>query len=346
MKNTQQKGLNKGFFLEALEKVIFDVPSRSQEIIKSRYGITADRPKTLEEIGKDYKITRERVRQIIKEVFKKIKLKEKEDSFRQTGRKIEFTINQNNGIIKKEDVLYKLAGKDLKEQNAVRFLLECLENIVSREIENEMEMSYHTGNFDFSEWQEIKNVAKEILESEKEVIIDDDFYGRFSKKVDSADRNKFFNFINVSKEIEKNSFGKWGLSHWGDVNPRVAWQRAYVVLKEIGKPLHFKEIAQFIDKYELSKKKTHPQTIHNELIKNDQFVLVGRGVYALSKWGYKKGTVKDVLEDILKESNQPMERDEILDRISKIRQVKKSTILINLNNFFEKVEKDKYTVRS
>lgn len=346
MKNIQQRDLSKGFFLESLEKVIFDVPSRSQEIIRSRYGIAADYPKTLEEIGKDYNITRERVRQIIKEVFKKIKLKEEENYFRQMSRKIEVTINQNNGIIKEKDVLYKLAGGNPKEQNAVRFLLECLENIVSREIENELEKSYHTRNFDFSEWQEIKNTAKEILEMEKEVIVGEDFYGRFSKKVDSADRKKFFNFINISKEIEKNSFGKWGLSHWGDVNPRVAWQRAYVILKEIGKPLHFKEIARFIDKYELSKKKTHPQTIHNELIKNDQFVLVGRGVYALSKWGYKKGTVKDVLEDILKENEKPMERDEILDRISKIRQVKKSTILINLNNFFEKVEKDKYTVRN
>ena len=96
MKNTQPKSLNKGFFLEALEKVIFDVPSRSQEIIKSRYGIAGDSPKTLEELGMDYKITRERVRQIIKEVIRKIESKEKDDSFRQAGRKIEFTINLVN----------------------------------------------------------------------------------------------------------------------------------------------------------------------------------------------------------------------------------------------------------
>lgn len=345
MKTDQKNGLNNGFFLESLEKIIFNIPSRSQEIIKSRYGILGDRPKTLEEIGGDYKITRERVRQIIKEVFKKIKKKENDDFLKQIGAKVEFAIAQRNGIIKEDDILSELAGEDLKEKNAVRLLLECLENIVYNEIENELERSYHLSDFDLDHWKEVKDKAKEVLEEKGEVVHEDHFFESFSKKFDSADRKKFLSFINVSKEIGKNSFGKWGLSHWGDINPRVAWQRAYVILKEVGEPLHFKEIAELVDKHKLNKRKTHPQTIHNELIKNDQFVLVGRGVYALSEWGYKKGTVKDVLEEILKKSDRPMKREEILDKISKIRQVKKSTILINLNNFFEKVERDSYKIR-
>ncbi len=44
-----------------------------------------------------------------------------------------------------------------------------------------------------------------------------------------------------------------------------------------------------------------PQTVHNELIKDIRFVLVGRGIYALNEWGYEKGVVKDVIKGILKD---------------------------------------------
>jgi len=111
------------------------------------------------------------------------------------------------------------------------------------------------------------------------------------------------------------------------------------------KPLHFREIAKHIDMYKLGKKTAHPQTVHNELIKDERFVLVGRGIYALSEWGYKKGTVKDVLEDILKGAQSPLAKDVILDKVMTIRKVKKSTIVINLNSYFEKVGKDAYTLK-
>lgn len=348
MENTQKKAINKAndeSFQAILEKVILDIPSRSREILKSRYGVIGDCPKTLEEIGREYKITRERIRQIIKEAFKKIKAKDGDDSMDKARQRVEFTIRRNSGIIKEEDILNQLGGGDAKERNAVKLLLECLGGISSKEMENEFEKSYFIDGFDFSEWKRVKDAAKSILEEEKEAVAAEEFFDKAAKKIGSIDKAKFFNFIGASQEIKKSNFGKWGLAHWSDINPKIAWQRAYVILKEIGTPLHFRKIAELIDKHNLNKRKTHPQTIHNELIKNEQFVLVGRGVYALTEWGYKKGTVKDVLEDILRDNKGPMERNAILAKISKVRQVKKSTILINLNNFFEKVEKDKYAIK-
>ena len=109
---------------------------------------------------------------------------------------------------------------------------------------------------------------------------------------------------------------------------------------------HARKIADLIDNYGLQKKKkSHPQTVHNELIKDKRFVLVGRGIYALSDWGYKKGTVKEVIEEILVKSGKPLTREEILLEVLKIRQVKKSTVIINLNTFFARVGKNAYTVK-
>jgi DNA-directed RNA polymerase delta subunit len=117
-------------------------------------------------------------------------------------------------------------------------------------------------------------------------------------------------------------------------------------LKEKNQPLHFTQIAHLIDEYKLGKKKAHPQTVHNELIKDDRFVLIGRGIYALAEWGYSEGTIKDVIKEILAKSDRPLEKEEILKEVFRIRKVKKATVMINLNNssIFEKRD-NSYTIK-
>ena len=73
--------------------------------------------------------------------------------------------------------------------------------------------------------------------------------------------------------------------------------------------------------------------------------MVGRGIYALSDWGYKKGTVRDVIAEILRASGGPLSREEIIERVFKIRQVKKSTVVINLNTYFARAGKNVYTLK-
>jgi DNA-directed RNA polymerase delta subunit len=133
-------------------------------------------------------------------------------------------------------------------------------------------------------------------------------------------------------KIQKNKFGKWGMAHWMEINPKGTREKIYLILNEVKKPLHFTEIAGLIDKYGLGKRKAHPQTVHNELIKDSRFVLIGRGTYVIGKWGYSQGTIREVLEDILAKSDKPMPKEEILEKVFKVRKVKKTTVMINLNN--------------
>src|SRR3990167_11560044 len=53
------------FFSLVLEQFLGRLPPLSREIIMARFGIGDAHPKTLEEIGRTYQITRERVRQVI-----------------------------------------------------------------------------------------------------------------------------------------------------------------------------------------------------------------------------------------------------------------------------------------
>lgn len=64
-----------GALKESIMEVLHTLSEREQEIICMRYGLDDGREKTLEEVGRKYGITRERVRQIEERVLKKLRLR-------------------------------------------------------------------------------------------------------------------------------------------------------------------------------------------------------------------------------------------------------------------------------
>ena len=110
--------------------------------------------------------------------------------------------------------------------------------------------------------------------------------------------------------------------------------------------MHFSDIAKAISESNFKRKNVTTQAIHNELIKDRRFVLIGRGIYALDTWGYKKGTVSEIITSILKEAGKPLSREEIVREVLHSRKVKETTILLNLQNkkLFEKVDRNAYTL--
>jgi hypothetical protein len=138
----------------------------------------------------------------------------------------------------------------------------------------------------------------------------------------------------------------WGLTKWPTVNPKNIRDKIYVILSDHGKPLHFSEIADAIKDSNFKRRDVTTQAIHNELIKDKRFVLIGRGIYALNDWGFSRGTVSDIIADILKDAGEPLHRDEIVKRVLKSRQVKETTILLNLQSKpqFKRVAKATYTL--
>jgi DNA-directed RNA polymerase delta subunit len=126
--------------------------------------------------------------------------------------------------------------------------------------------------------------------------------------------------------------GNWGLVKWPTVNPKNIRDKIFVILEEDGKPMHFSAIARAIKESDFKRKNVTTQAIHNELIKDKRFVLIGRGIYALESWGYSRGTVADIITEVLKKAGEPLHRDEIVKRVLKNRQVKETTILLNLQS--------------
>lgn len=329
-------------FREALKSVLNDLTPRAKEIVDLRFGIFTPEPLTLEEIGKKYGITRERVRQILKEALKKAAKRRDQANFRKAEDRIKFTLEQRNGIIRDDEVLELLAGNDRDELGAVHFILNASPEFHEAKEAGELANAWTDSTFEILKWRELKEKAKAYLEVKHEPVNEKELFVGAGA---DADRKHFFNYLSVSEEIRSNKFGQWGLRGWEEITPKGTREKAYLVLKQFGKPLYFRKVAELIDKNGLNKRATNPQTVHNELIKDKRFVLVGRGIYALAEWGYQRGTVKDILQGILEKSAEPMSKEDVIAKILEVRQVKKSTIVINLNNFFAKVGKDKYTVK-
>lgn len=336
------------FFAPALEQFLEHLPLRSRDIVAARFGMRGAAPKTLEEIGHSYQITRERVRQVIGSALGFLSQESGHPTLMRISERIRSTLEEKSGIMKAEEFLDKLAPAGGKERGALLAFIECLSVIREEKSTKERERAYMLKDFSLAEWEKVKESAKAMLAEGDQSLDADGLFARFAEKNSAVSRQKFFDFLAVAKDVRQNVFGKWGLVGWSDIKPRGTREKAHLVLQMAAKPLHFREIAALIDKYGLqrsSKRQSHPQTVHNELIKDKRFVLVGRGVYALSEWGYKKGTVKEVLEEILSRMGKPLSREEVLDEVLKVRQVKRSTVIINLNTFFERVGKNAYTVK-
>lgn len=332
-------------YKKTIDGILKDVPEKTRDILSRRFGIGKEGQKeTLESIGKNYSITRERVRQIEKRGIETLKNSPKFSKLKEPVFKIKYFIDENGGL-KREDLLESTFTPKLKYRPYLLFLLKLGE-----------EFSYKYNLPIFHPFWETKKEAERLA---KKV---DDFFiklmkkeGRLLKKEEILEIGKkevqrdldvelkdgyILSYIEVSKMIEESPFGEYGLIFWPEISLRGVKDKAYLILKKEGRPLHFKELATLIE--ERLETPIQINTLHNELIKNENFVLVGRGLYALKKWGYKKGTVREVIKEILKENGELL-KEEILNKVKEQRIVKESTILLNLQ-YFQKTKDGKYTL--
>lgn len=312
--------------------LISNLEGRQKEIICRRFGLNEGERETLESIGKDFGICRERVRQIQEDALGKIRTKlngyEKVfDAFLEYFKKF--------GNFKKEDILLNELGQK-KFKNHVYFLLTLKGEPFQRL--NETDKFYSLWFVDKSSIQSAESILNFLynqLQKTGQPVKFNDLEFPFPLKKEVA-----LSYLEVFKEIEKNDEGVYGLKEWPEINPRGIKDKAYLVLKKLGKPLHFSQVAHLIEG-------SHLQTVHNELIRDSKFVLVGRGIYALREWGYSPGQVKDVISEILKQEKKPLTKEEILEKVSRQRMVKTNTILLNLSNkkYFERDSQGRYTIK-
>lgn len=314
---------------------------REREIVSRRFGLF-DRRETLEQIGELLGITRERVRQLEKAIVTRLKTAgDKLPHITEVQAAFTEQLEAMGKAARVSDLAAKLTAENSRaDQARVAFLAELCPKLAVIE---ENDFFYHAvGIADVHDAKAMKEQIGKIIDAVKK-INEPATIAKVASEAKIADAKQAEALASISKQLATLN-DRWGLVKWPTVNPKNIRDKIYVILKENGKQMHFNEIADAIKKSDFKRKDVTTQAIHNELIKDSRFVLIGRGIYALKEWGYKKGTVSDIIAEVLREAGEPLHRDEIVQRVLKSRFVKETTILLNLQGKpqFKRVAKATY----
>ena len=324
---------------------------REREVIERRFGLRGTK-ETLEQVGESMSITRERVRQIEKATLIRAKL-QLEKSENENFAKAEISLVQflaKHGRVTQLDVMAgELLGKGERERGVVSFLAEMSSKMLTT-TENDHYFQA-VALADRGDEKTIKKAVDELvakLREHKDPVTPEELFPLIaaSKLAKYETAEEATAMASVSKLVASLN-GLWGLTKNPAVNPKNIRDKIYIVLKNNhGKSMHFSEIAAAVKSADFKRNKITDQAIHNELIKDSRFVLIGRGIYALAEWGYKKGSITDIIAQILRDNKAPMNREDIVREVLKVREVRETTILLYLQSKpqFKRVAKGEYTL--
>ena len=330
------------------KKLLTVLPTRARDVLEKRYGLGGGQepPQTLDAIGQVYGITRERVRQIENYAIQTIQKSDAYTEHHALFAELQEAVVQLGSVLAEEDLLQTL-GTDAKTNEHLYFIF-VLGTPFTRNKENilfhnrwfvnaELALAVEKALIDLHE-----SFTDDTLVSESEIIA---LLLEKLSAIDSQYKQEAFvkRWLAISKVLGQNPLGEWGLATSPNIKAKGIRDFAYLTVKRHGSPMHFREVAESIET--LFNRTAHVATCHNELIKDPRFVLVGRGLYALTEWGYSAGVVKDILREILK-TNGPLSHAELIDRVRKERYVKDNTIVVNLQDraFFKKLPDGQYTL--
>jgi hypothetical protein len=334
---------------QILEELFLVLSQKEREVVTRRFALTGDNRQTLEKIGQHFDVTRERIRQIESIALQKLRRTIASTKLKHVNELAKQVLEKNGGVKLEEalitEVLNLIHSVSEVDGNIIRLSL-AVDESVFQERTSSLKPFWHSNKILTADVNAMADKAANVLGKQKDLVDGE----RLVNMVRAALANSGKNFkaetiasiFELDPRLKKTEEG-WGLMTWRHINPRSLRDKALIIMREIQKPIHFVEIANKIAEHGFDKKVVTVQAVHNELIRDDKFILIGRGLYALREWGYSEGTVADIIEDLLAKKS-PLSKEEIIRGVLKQRQVKKGTISLNLQKtpWFERVGRSLY----
>jgi len=315
------------------KELLTGLPERTRKVLIDRYGLSPKSVRrTLDAIGKEYGITRERVRQIENHGLSTVRDSESYAAQMDALEELKRVVHALGGVVSEEQILIEIP-KTQAERNHLVFLLTVGHHFNDRREDSNYKVRWHV---DEQLAEAVERALANLYESiePQRLTPEEEFIELFTKHlrevgVKNRQPEVVLRWLAISKRLGKNPLGEWGRVESPHVRIKNTRDFAYLTLKRHGSPMHFTEVAKNIR--DLFSREAHPATTHNELIKDNRFVLVGRGLYALQEWGYEPGVVRDVIRSVLAQGGA-LSREEIVERVKRERYVKDATIIVNLQN--------------
>ena len=325
-----QKTIN---FSELMSRLLGLLSKKEQDVITRRFSLEGKQKETLDRIGKSYLITRERVRQIESVALKKL-ARISMDPLMRTIHDLAHSILMKNGKVMSEDLLVSemlknLTGTKPIATNSMKLAMQLSSKLTKQEGNQFFRPFWRTSDVSLPQVKKIIKEMQTAMKKKGNVIPADELA---SLCPSSSDAKTVFSLLEVEWGFMQTENG-WGLKQWRFINPRSIRDKILITLKTQGKSMHFHEVVRHVLSEFKSKKEVTPQAVHNELIRHPEFVLVGRGEYGLKEWGMAEGTVADVIKQVFAESEHPLKRQEIIERVLQKREIRIGTISLNLQKY-------------
>lgn len=331
-------------FSQLMGQLLGLLTDKEQDIIERRFSLGGSKRQTLDKIGQSYSITRERVRQIEAVAIKKLARIAMDPSMRKIH-DMACEILQSHGGVMSEDLLISAMLKNFNESdkidvNAMKLAMRVSERLIKQDKNQYFKSFWRIKDAPLPGIKEVITDIKRTLKKEKNVLT----FETIAKALPQHSEEMLQSVLQIDWDFLKTKNG-WGLRSWRFINPRSIKDKIFITLNATKKPLHFTNIIKHVLNDFEGKKQVTPQAIHNELIRHPEFVLVGRGMYALGEWDLPAGTVADLIKSVLVENKGPMKRQDIINKVLEKRDVQLGTISLNLQKypFFKRVGRAVYT---
>ena len=336
-----------------VKNLLLLLSEKEKTVIVKRFNLDNSRKHTLEEIGKEFSVTRERIRQIEKNALAKMRRNVFNTALTHIHKFSDSHVSECGGIIREDLLISKLLsnvpGRDGQvDTNALRLALflhdslECIGNTIDfyPYVKNKnipdfsLKTLSHKAVNQLHKYGDVKPLSR--LERDLESLL----------KGASLTGKSFKSLMEIDKRTKIIDEDKIGLYEWRHIHPRTLRDKILFILRAGKNPMHFLDIADKISERNFDNRRVNVQAVHNELIRHPQFVLIGRGIYALKEWGYEKGTVAEVIKRVLKEKGE-LSQEQIMKEVLKQRQVKEITIILALKNnvCFERTGRKVYKLK-
>jgi hypothetical protein len=335
---------------ELLSNLFLVLTDKESMVIKKRFALQGHHKQTLEKIGKQFNVTRERIRQIESIALGKLRRTVRTTRLDEVNDLAKSILRSHGGLMREDTlisaVLKRIIGGSDVDGAVLRLSFSIDSEMAQGSRSNTFAPFWRLESLSMEDVTLIVNAIVKVLRKRRgcvkleEVVTAVHGLNLFQGRVPS--RELMGSCLSIDERFREIPEG-WGLTEWRFVRPRSIRDKVEIILKKTGQPLHFMEIANRIREAKFDHKNVTVQAVHNELIRYPQFVLVGRGLYALKEWGYEPGTVADVIERILKDKG-PLSKKEIIAEVAKQRTVKVGTISLNLQKmpYFKRVGRAVY----
>ena len=315
--------------------ILSSLSDKEKSVLENRVWLAWERL-TLASIWKSFSpaITRERVRQIENSGIKKLWRIIKNTDLVLIQNRTRELINLNGWLIGKSKLVNELI-KDLNlpsniNSHIIEIVVQADYDLLKSKPKLWTETYFHVPEINKQVVDSIHKEAVRILKKRKDVMEQISLYEQVKNNLKNTPITLVNSVMDIFEDIvtwEKNLIG---LEKWKILNPKTLKDKAVYIMKKEKVPMHFVEVSNKITEYLNETVKVN--TIHNELIRNNEFVLIWRWLYALKEWGFKSGTVLDVISNVLKKKGEAMNTEDIIKSVLKVRDVKKTTIYMNLQN--------------